>query len=208
MDDAALISRLRGGEEDAFAEIVGAWSPAMLHVARGFVSTHASAQEVVQDAWLAVLRGLGDFRGRSALRTWVLAITANLARRRGTVDSRTVPWTDLVRDGDATVDPARFRGPGDQWPGGWTPTGAPGPWGPEASVLSAEARAVLVDALDKLPVSQRTVVSLRDIDGLTSDEVCAALSITAGNQRVLLHRGHARLRQVLEDYYDPTGVSA
>jgi RNA polymerase sigma-70 factor (ECF subfamily) len=208
VDDAALLGRLRGGDERAFADVVTEWSPLMLHVARGFVATHAAAQEVVQEAWLAVLRGLDRFEGRSALRTWVLAITANLARRRGVTDARTVPWTDLVPDGTGTVDPARFRGPGDQWPGGWTPAGAPQPWGPESTALTSEARAVLATALEGLPPNQRTVVALRDVDGLSTEEVCAALQITAGNQRVLLHRGRARLRQALAGYYRPSEVTA
>lgn len=201
VDESSLLARLRDGEESAFAEIVTAWSPVMLHVARGFVSTRASAQEVVQEAWLAVVRGLDGFQGRSALRTWVLAITANLARRRGATDARTVPWTDMAPDGAGTVDPARFRGSDDRWPGGWTPAGAPQPWGPEAAALSGEARALLAAELDALPRSQGTVVAMRDVDGLTAQEVCDALGISAANQRVLLHRGRARLRQHLEDYY-------
>ncbi|WP_347354458.1 sigma-70 family RNA polymerase sigma factor [Intrasporangium sp.] len=205
--DEALLARLRDGEEAAFGEVVTAWSPVMLHVARGFVPTRASAQEVVQEAWLAVLRGLDGFQGRSALRTWVLAITANLARRRGAADARTVPWTDLAPDESGTVDPSRFRGPGDTWPGGWTPAGAPQPWGPEAAALSGEVRALFTAALEGLPTSQRTVVALRDVDGLSAPEVCAALGVSAANQRVLLHRGRARLRQQLEDYYHDVEVS-
>ncbi|MDN5797250.1 MAG: sigma-70 family RNA polymerase sigma factor [Intrasporangium sp.] len=208
MDEAVLLARLRGGEEAAFADVVTAWSPVMLHVARGFVSTRASAQEVVQEAWLAVLRGLDGFQGRSALRTWVLAITANLARRRGTTDARTVPWTDVAPDDAGTVDPARFRGPGDNWAGGWTPAGAPQLWGPEAAALSGEVRALFAAALDALPSSQRTVVALRDVDGLSAPEVCAALGVSAANQRVLLHRARARLRQELEDYYHDVEVSS
>lgn len=208
MDEASLLDRLRDGDERAFAEIVAAWSPLMLHVARGFVATRPAAEDAVQDAWLAVLRGLGGFQGRSALRTWVLAITANLARRRGATEARTVPWTDVVPDGNGTVDPSRFRGPDDTWPGGWTPAGAPQPWGPEATALSHEARTVLAAALDALPQSQRTVVALRDVDGLPAEEVCGALGISPANQRVLLHRGRARLRQRLEDYYRTEEVTA
>lgn len=205
----AVLERLRSGDEATFSEVVTAWSPVMLQVARGFVSSHASAQDVVQEAWLAVIRGLSAFEGRSQLRTWVLAITANLARRRGTADARTVPWTALAPDADGTgtVDPTRFRGPGDQWPGGWTAGGAPQPWGPEAATLSVEARELLITALHALPAGQRTVVALRDVHGLASEEVCETLGISAANQRVLLHRGRARLRQAMESYYRPKEVS-
>jgi RNA polymerase sigma-70 factor (ECF subfamily) len=203
--DAALADRLRNGDADAFAHVVASYSPAMLHVARGFVSTSASAEEVVQEAWLAVIKGLDAFEGRASLRTWACRITANIARRRGVLDARTVPWTDAFADGDAgggpTVDASRFRGADGRWPGGWTEVGAPATWGPERAALDAEARAVVAEALSRLPDRHRTVVALRDLHGLSAEEVCDALGLTMGNQRVLLHRGRAQLRQLLEDYH-------
>jgi RNA polymerase sigma-70 factor, ECF subfamily len=203
--DHALLARLRSGDESAFADVVDSWSPMLLRVARTFVSTDASAQEVVQDTWLAVVRGLNRFEGRSSLKTWVFSILANLSRTRGVREARSLPWSSLApADGSgSTVDPRRFRGPEDEWPRHWTPVGSPQPWqpSPEDATVAGEVRHRIARALTELPERQRTVVALRDVHGLSSDEVCAALAITTANQRVLLHRGRARLRAALEDYY-------
>ncbi|MEO7981922.1 MAG: RNA polymerase sigma factor [Sporichthyaceae bacterium] len=204
-DDAALVDRLRSGDERAFAEVVATWSPMMLRVARSHLSTDASCEEVVQETWLAVVRGLAGFEGRSSLRTWVFRILTNLAKTRGVREARTVPMSSWGPDSDEprTVDPDRFRGKGDAYPGHWTPLGSPARWepGPEQSAVAAETRRLLADALHGLPERQRTVVTLRDVHGLDSDEVCGLLAVTAANQRVLLHRGRAKLRTVLEHYY-------
>lgn len=203
-DDAELVDLLRAGDEDAFARIVEDWSPSMLRLARAHVSTDASAEELVQETWLAVVRGLDRFEGRSSLKTWVFSILTNQAKSRGVRESRALPWSSLgPEDQGPTVDPGRFRGPDDQWPGGWTVEGRPSAWepSPESSAIAGEIRDRLAVALQELPDRQRVVVSLRDVHGLTSDEVCATLGITGVNQRVLLHRGRARLRTALEDYY-------
>jgi RNA polymerase sigma-70 factor (ECF subfamily) len=205
-DDVLLVKRLRAGDEHAFAWIVEEWSPMMLRVARSFVSTPASAQEIVQEAWLAVVRGLDRFEARSSLRTWVFRILTNLAKTRGVREARTVPMSALAGDegdGAPIVDPDRFRGADDQWPGHWKPDGAPRPWhpSPEQAVLAGEIRSRLASALELLPARQRVVVSLRDVHGLSSEEVCDALDISAANQRVLLHRARGKLRLELEDYY-------
>jgi RNA polymerase sigma-70 factor (ECF subfamily) len=183
----------------------------LLRVARLHVSTHASAEEVVQETWLAVIRQLDRFEGRSSLRTWVFRILENQARTRGVREARTVPWsfasgTDGHEHAGATVDPARFRGPEDRWPGGWTPDGRPMAWEPppEDAAMAAEVRRELRAALDELPDRQRTVVELRDVYGLSSDETCERLGLSPGNQRILLHRGRARLRARLEDVYRGT----
>jgi RNA polymerase sigma-70 factor, ECF subfamily len=218
-DEVALIGRLRAGDAAAFEEIVTAWSPLMLRVARAHVSTGASAEEVVQEAWLGMIKGLDRFEGRSALRTWVLRILVNIAKTRGAREARTVPWSAINENrgenegenrgenGGPTVDPARFRGAGDAWAGHWTPGGEPRAWEPlpEDAVLSAEVRALLVAALDTLPERQRAVVGLRDVHGLSAGEVCDLLGLTPANQRVLLHRGRARVRAVLERRYQETG---
>ncbi len=188
-----LVDRLRAGDEEAFAEVVRAWSPAMLRVARGHVRSDATAQEVVQEAWLGVLRGLHLFEGRASLRTWVFRILLNTARRRGRGEA--VAMAELV---GPTVDPDRFRGPGDQYPGGWRESAAPAWSGPEPRVLTAELRAELARALTALPARQRAVVELRDVHGFPAPEVCELLDLTPENQRVLLHRGRARLRSILE----------
>ncbi len=205
VDDSELVDRLRRGDERAFAEVVSSWSPVMLRVARGHVSTDASCEEIVQETWMAVVRGLGAFEGRSSLRTWVFRILTNLAKTRGVREAgrcRCPPGGRPTRRGP-TVDADRFRSSDDQYPHNWTPVGAPVAWqpGPEQSAVAAETRQLLGGALCELPDRQRTVVTLRDVHGLTSDEVCSLLDLSAANQRVLLHRGRAKLRTVLEDYY-------
>lgn len=207
--DDDLLRRLRAGDERAFADVVQDWSPVMLRVARFHVSTEASAEEIVQETWMAVVRGLGAFEGRSSLRTWVFRILTNLAKTRGVREARTVPMSSLgpetTEDGPS-VDPDRFRPADDDWPGHWTSAGAPSSWPtPESSALGAEARARVADALTYLPERQRLVVTLRDVHGLDSDEVCTILSISPANQRVLLHRGRSHVRGQLESYYKGHG---
>jgi RNA polymerase sigma-70 factor (ECF subfamily) len=204
-EDSVLVARLRAGDESAFAYVVDAWSPMMLRVAGTFVSTDASAQEIVQETWLAVVRGLDRFEGRSSIRTWVFRILTNLGKTRGVREARTVPLSSLslADTTGPTVDPNRFRDADDEWSNGWTPVGSPRPWSPspEDAALAGEIRTEVAGALRDLPERQRTVVSLRDVHGMSADEVCAALDISPANQRVLLHRGRARLRETLENYY-------
>jgi RNA polymerase sigma-70 factor (ECF subfamily) len=192
-DDPALLAGLRAGDQATFAAVVREWSPAMVRIARAHVHTHATAEEVVQEAWLAVVRGLDRFEGRAALRTWVFRILVNVARRHGRAEARTV-----VELRGPTVDPERFRDEDDQYPGGWRPDAVPRDWGPEPALLAGEFRAVLEKALTELPERQRAVVELRDVHGLDPEEVCELLELTPANQRVLLHRGRARLRGILE----------
>ena len=200
-----LLVRLRARDERAFDDLVRSWSPLMLRVARGFVSTDASAQEVVQDTWLGFIKGLPTFEGRSSLRTWAFRILVNIAKTRGVKEHRVTPLSSLAQDEDAapTVDPTRFRGADDQYPGGWTPAGKPQRWDtdPEGDVLRGEVRVLVSAAVDTLPERQREVIVLRDVHGFESEEVCALLAITAENQRVLLHRGRAKVRAALEGYY-------
>lgn len=173
----------------------------MLLLARTYVSTDASAEEVVQDTWLAVIRGIDRFEGRSSLRTWVYRILVNTAKKRGVREVRTVPWSSVVGEEDRgpTVDPSLFRGPGDQYPGGWW--SFPAEWRTsESAVLADEVRAQVRVAIDALPDRQRTVVVLRDVLGHTSEEVCQMLEITGANQRVLLHRARAAVRAHLVPY--------
>jgi RNA polymerase sigma-70 factor (ECF subfamily) len=197
--DDALLAALRAGDAQAFEAVVRAWSPGLLRAARGYVGSDAAAQEAVQETWLAVVAGLDGFEGRSRLRTWVHGILANVARRRGVQDRRSVPLSALVEDGPV-VDPGRFRGPGEPWAGSWREEATPEPFGPEARALAAELREMLLEALDLLPERQRQVVVLRDLEGLSATEVADVLGLSEGNVRVLLHRGRMRLRQLLEDY--------
>jgi RNA polymerase sigma-70 factor (ECF subfamily) len=198
--DDVLLTGLRAGDADTFGRLLDSWAPAMLRVARAYVSTGDSAAEVVQETWLAVIKGLQGFEGRSSLRTWVFRILTNIAKTRAAKESRTVPWSSVdPEDEGPTVDPARFRGGDDEYPGHWREF--PAPWrSPESAALDHEVRTVLHAAIGRLPVRQRLVVELRDVEGYTADEVCTMLQLAPGNQRVLLHRGRATVRAALESY--------
>lgn len=200
--DEVLVQRLRAGDEEMFALVLDTWSSGMLRLAMSFVSTKASAEEAVQDTWLAVIKGISDFEGRSSLKTWVYRILVNTAKARGAKESRTVPFASLLPEEEGpTVDASRFRGPGERYAGHWAVGQEPRPWHvPEDHVLRGEVREVIAEALDELPPRLRTVVTLRDVAGYGSEEVCSLLEISPGNQRVLLHRGRALLRRKLEEY--------
>jgi RNA polymerase sigma-70 factor, ECF subfamily len=199
--DAVVVARLRARDEAMFAALIDAWSPGMLRAARAYVADDHTAQDVVQEAWLGVLRGIDAFQERSALRTWVYRILVNRAKTRGVRDARTVPGLGAEdEDPGPTVDPARFRGAGDPYPGHWR--SSPPAWPtPEDGAVAAETRRQLAAALAGLPARQRVVVTLRDVAGHSSDEVCELLAISAANQRVLLHRGRAALRAALEQHW-------
>lgn len=188
-DDARLLERLRSGDEAAFVTLVAGHQDAMLRLASTFVSSRAVAEEVVQDTWLGVVRGIDRFEGRSSLRTWLLAILVNRARTAGTREARSV----AVGDAGPAVDRARFDASG-----GWS--SPPEHWVEDAEqrLGAAELATHIHAALEQMPARQRAVVTLRDVDGLESDEVCELLSLSPGNQRVLLHRGRSQLRQALE----------
>jgi RNA polymerase sigma-70 factor (ECF subfamily) len=185
-------------DERAFEALVDDLSPGMLRMARGYVRTDSAAEEVVQEAWLAVVKGLDGFEGRSSLRTWVLGIVINIARRRGVRDARVVPFASLdTGPGEPAVDPARFLpADNDRWPGHWAIP--PEPW-PDAALETSEALAALRSAVDSLPEAQRAVVILRDMVGCTAEETRNALGLSDTNQRVLLHRGRSRVRAALEE---------
>ena len=198
-DDPALVACLKAGDEQAFAALVDGWSGWMLRLAREYVSSAGAAEDVVQETWLAVVHGLDGFRGDASLRTWVYRILVNQAKRRGVREHRTIPFASLAAEDDGpTVDPSRFQGQQDQIPGGWRQF--PHEW-PEQVALTREVHEVVATALGDLPDRQRVVVVLRDLEGHTSDEVCAVLRISVGNQRVLLHRGRAVVRAHLERYF-------
>jgi RNA polymerase sigma-70 factor (ECF subfamily) len=198
----AIVVALRRGEEQAFVALVDEYGPSMFRVARMYVSTRSVAEEVVQEAWLGVLSGIGRFEGRSSLRTWIFRIVANLAKTRGERESRTIPLSSVAAgEGGRTVDADRFL-TGGRWAGHWT--SAPNRWSelPEERLVDGETMAVVQDAIAALPESQRTVVTLRDVDGWSSDEVCNVLELSETNQRVLLHRARATVRRALEAYLD------
>jgi RNA polymerase sigma-70 factor, ECF subfamily len=202
-DEAAFVGRLRAGDARAFEEAVERFYPAMIAVARVYVRSAAVAEEVVQDAWLGVLRGLERFEGRSSLRAWVLQIVANIARTRAVREARSRPFSSFELAGnEPAVEPERFRGPDDPFPGHWR--SYPTDWRtlPEQQLLTRETLDVVQRAIEELPTAQRMVITMRDIAGCTSEEVCEALDISSGNQRVLLHRARARVRAKLERHLD------
>ncbi|EHB53532.1 RNA polymerase, sigma-24 subunit, ECF subfamily [Mycolicibacterium rhodesiae JS60] len=205
-DESTLIASLRAGDEAAFATLVDRHTPALLRVARGYVRTNEAAEEVVQETWIALIKGIAKFEGRSSLRTWLFTVMINIAKTRGIRDRR-IADAESSAFGGGTVDPTRFRPATDpDWPGHWRDHSAPTPFPdtPEGSVLAAELIALARRELDKLPDRQRTVVTLRDMLGFDSDEVCELLALSVANQRVLLHRGRAAIRQALEDYLQET----
>ena len=204
-DERSLIGRLRARDEAAFVELVERWTPTMLRVARGYVATQTAAEEVVQETWLGVLNGIDRFEERSSLKTWVFRILSNRAKTRGVRDKRSVPFSSLVSaeaEGGPTVDPARFRPPDHPRAYHWNVADGFGPadWGetPEDRVLSRDGLRAVRSAIEALPEAQRAVITLRDVEGFPSEEVCELLDISAGNQRVLLHRARAGVRAALE----------
>jgi RNA polymerase sigma-70 factor, ECF subfamily len=201
-EEAELLARLRAGDERAFESLVESYHGTMLSVARTYVKTRATAEEVVQEAWLGVLNGLDRFEGRSSLRTWILRILVNTAMTRGARDARFVPFSALAAEGEeAAVDPERFRGADDAFPGHWN--AYPGDWStvPEERLLGRETIDVVREAIAELPQPQQTVITLRDVVGCSAEEACEALDVSEGNQRVLLHRARSRVREALERHF-------
>jgi RNA polymerase sigma-70 factor, ECF subfamily len=211
VSELELLGALRRGDEHAFITLVDAHGSSMLRLARVYVRDRAVAEEVVQEAWIGVLRGIERFEGRSSLRTWLHRIVANLARTRAVREARSVPFSALagadVEEEGPSVPPERFRGPDDRWAGHWA--SPPQEWGrPEHALLSAETRAVIVAAIDALPERQRRVITLRDVEGCSAAEVCNVLELSETNQRVLLHRARTKVRQVLDDYLTTASTRA
>lgn len=203
-DDLDLVRRLRDGDEDAFMALVDELRPSMLRIARMYVASTAVAEEVVQDAWVGVLKGLDGFEGRSSLRTWILRILVNIAKTRGVREGRSVPFAALAGDDldQPSWDPASFLGSEAAWAGHWSTL--PPSWAgiPEERLLSAETRRLLGEAIDALPPMQAQVLRLRDVLGWSSDEVRNALDLSETNQRVVLHRARAKVRAALAPYLE------
>jgi RNA polymerase sigma-70 factor (ECF subfamily) len=188
-DDLELLTRLRAGDEEAFATLVECHNHSMLRIARSFLPNSAVAEEVVQDTWMAVVRGITKFEGRSSLRSWLIAILVNRARSTGVREHRSVP----VATQEAAVGASRFDEGGH-----WTSPPQHFTQDVEDRVSAGKLSKRIRLSLEELPVRQREVVTLRDMEGLTSKEVCELLEISDGNQRILLHRGRSRLREELE----------
>jgi len=198
LDDIDVVDALRRGDEAAFRQVVLQYNAALVRTARSFVRSNALAEEVAQDTWLAVIRGLGAFEGRSSFKTWLFRILVNQARTRGQREARTTASGSFLEEDEASVSASRFNDMDARWPRHWR--ASPTDWGllPEATLESAETRSVIEAAIDALPSNQRQVITLRDIDGFDTREVSTALELTEGNQRVLLHRARSRVRAALE----------
>ena len=205
--DLALVAALRGGDETAFMMLVERYQPAMLRIARMYVSTNAVAEDVVQDAWVGVLKGLDGFEGRSSLRTWIFRILVNTAKTRGQREARSLPFSSVWAadpDGESSVDSDRFLPLGHPFsPGAWAEPPVEGESTREERLLSKEALTVVSRAIEALPPNQREVIRLRDVLGWPSSEVRNALDISETNQRVLLHRARTKVRRALESYLRP-----
>jgi RNA polymerase sigma-70 factor (ECF subfamily) len=191
-DDSTLLQRLRAGDEGAFDAVVTQHDGALRRVARTYLHTETAVEDVVQETWLGVLRGLDRFEGRSSLRTWIFSILVNRARTRAVRDARSLPFSAIERDGEPAVEPAAFAADGS-----WTSAPPRLDADPETGLLAGELRAQLLAAVDTLTRDQRAVITLRDLVGLTAAETCELLEITDGSQRVLLHRARARVRTAL-----------
>jgi RNA polymerase sigma-70 factor (ECF subfamily) len=198
-----LVAALQAGDEAAFATLVDRYQPSLVRLARMYVRDQSTAEEVAQETWLAVLKGIDRFEGRSSFKTWLFRILTNRAKTRGQRESRSVPFSSLGGDADdPAVDPDRFRPEGEQYAGGWKQFPVPWEGDPEERLLAGETRALILDTIEKLPPNQRAVITLRDIEGFGSEEVRNVLDVSDTNQRVLLHRARSKVRRALEQYLE------
>ena len=196
-DDQALLEKLRARDKAAFAALVRELQGSLVRVALAFVSSRATAEEIVQDTWGNVLASLDQFEGRSSLRTWIFRICSNRAKTLAGREARSTPFSELEQPGEPPVDPSRFdsRGMWAHPPQAWTDDT------PERVLDRAQAVDEVQRTLGQLPAMQRAVITMRDVQGIDSAEVCNALGISESNQRVLLHRARSRVRRALEQMY-------
>lgn len=198
--ESELVDRLRAGDDAAFGELIDRHHAAMVRLARIFVADRSAAEEIVQETWMAVIDGIDDFEQRSSLKTWIFGILANLAKKRASKDSRTRAWSTIF---DAEMD-EELSSLSDRFDGSGHWKSPPVSWklDPEEHAMKQKLLEVVQRAIDALPASQRSVVWLRDVEGLSSEEVCDVLELSPGNQRVLLHRGRTKVRQAVETYQE------
>ena len=207
LDELELLHLLRQRDEKAFAQLIEQYHASLVRLAGIYVQDMTTAEEVAQETWLAVLQGLERFEGRSSLKTWVFSILTNKAKTRSRRESRTLSYTSLEESlqSQPTVDPQRFRDPAEAGANHWTKGAEPASWAgiPEEVLLSQETMETIRRTIESLPETQRLVITLHDQEEISTQEICNILGITETNQRVLLHRARARLRQALEDYFAP-----
>lgn len=205
-DEATLVDAIKRRDEVAFAQLVRRYQGPLLRLALVYARSHAVAEEIVQDTWLAVLQGIEGFEGRSSFKTWLFRILVNRARTRATREGRMVPFSAYSSESvatEASVPAERFLGPDHpEWPYHWAvpPKAWAGP--PEQQLLAQETLELVSRAIAELPAAQREVITLRDMQGWAAEEVCNVLEITETNQRVLLHRARSRVRAALEVHFD------
>jgi RNA polymerase sigma-70 factor, ECF subfamily len=190
--DALLVQQLRAGDEAAFLDVVRRYERPMLALARSYVGSRARAEDIVQETWLAAIRGIDRFEGRSSFKTWLFRILVNRAKTLAVREARSVPFS--------AVDEDRFFGDGHQWAGHWAEPPQPFSELPEARLLARETLEQVEKAIEGLPARQRQVITLRDVEGWSASEVCEALGLSDGNQRILLHRARSVVRRELEAY--------
>lgn len=204
--DARIVEALRAGDEQTFVMLVHEHGPTMFRVASLYVRNRTVAEEVVQDAWLGVLKGIDRFEGRSSFKTWLFRILTNTATTRAVREGRSIPFSALAGDelaGDEpAVDADRFLPQGDRWANHWSSSPLRFDDLPEGRLLSSETVAVARAAIEELPQVQCAVITMRDVAGFPSEEVCSELGISEGNQRVLLHRARTKVRKALERHFE------
>ena len=204
-EDLRLIEALRSGNESAFVTLIDMYNASMLRLAMIFVPSEGVAEEVVQETWMGVLHGLDRFEGRSSLKTWIFRILTNRAKTRAQREGRSAPFSSLPEFTSELHEPGieleRFQGSDQQSPGRWV--SFPRSWEeiPEERILSQETMTHIQEAIDTLPIGQREVITLRDIEGCTSEEACDLLGVSEANQRVLLHRARCKVRRAIERYF-------
>jgi RNA polymerase sigma-70 factor (ECF subfamily) len=198
-DEWELVAALRQGDEASFLALVNRYHRGMVRVARAYLPSDAAAEDAVQEAWLGVLKGIEGFEGRASVKSWIFRITVYCAKTRRARDGRLVPLSSLEDDGEEgpAVDPDRFQPEGARYANNWAQP--PEAWADER-LHAAETAALVKAEIARLAPSQRTVITLRDVEGLDADEVCGILGISEGNQRVLLHRARSRVRAAMERY--------
>jgi RNA polymerase sigma-70 factor (ECF subfamily) len=180
-----------------FSDLVDAYSPGLKRMAQTFVRDRAVADEVVQETWLGVLRGIDAFEERSSVKTWVFRILMNTVKTRALREARSIPFSTAARADEPSVDPDRFLPADHRYPGGWRM--APSEWRtPEDKLIAGETRDAILRAIDQLPDAQRVVITMRDVEGFPAEEVADALGISDGNQRVLSHRARSKVRGAIE----------
>jgi RNA polymerase sigma-70 factor (ECF subfamily) len=204
--EVRLLEDLRNGDEAAFNQLIDLYGASLLRVAMMYVPSRAVAEEVVQETWLGLLESLDRFEGRASLKTWIFRILLNSAKKRGAKERRQVPfsamWEPSQDAAEPSVDAERFLSPGHTWVGHWQRPPRPVDELPEERLLAREVQARLGEVINALPPAQREVITLRDIEGWTSSEVCNAVGVGETNQRVLLHRARTKVRRALEKYLD------